>query len=154
MKKVYLTFLFLFGLISFNYLKAQDAQQPVNPNAPEIKFDKEEHDYGTIQKGGESNCVFSFTNTGKEPLILSNVRSSCGCTVPQWTKDPILPGKTGKIDVHYDSNRIGPISKQITVTSNAKTSTVVLRIKGNVIDSPAPVTPDKPANSNVAPSVK
>ena len=127
---------------------------PPNPNAPDIKFVSDTHDYGTINKGADGNCSFAFTNTGKEPLILSNVRSSCGCTTPSWTKDPVLPGKTGKIDVHYDTNRLGQISKSITVTSNAKTSTVVLMIKGNVIEPPKEITPDKPVNTDVAPTGK
>ena len=165
MKKLILSI----GLIMFVFIMA-NAQQPAvpttpvtptvtptpppNPNAPDIKFATDTHDYGTINKGADGNCSFSFTNTGKEPLILSNVRSSCGCTTPSWTKDPVLPGKTGKIDVHYDTNRLGQISKSITVTSNAKTETVVLMIKGNVIDTPKEITPDKPTNTNVAPTVK
>ena len=63
--------------------------------------------------------------------------SSCGCTVPSWTKDPVLPGKTGKIDVKYDTNRVNPIRKTITVMSNAETPTFALKIKGDVIDSKA-----------------
>ena len=127
---------------------------PPNPNAPEIKFVTDTHDYGTITKGANGDCSFAFNNTGKEPLILSNVKSSCGCTTPSWTKDPVLPGKTGKIDVHYDTNRLGQISKSITVTSNAKTATVILMIKGNVIDNPSEITPDKPVNNSVAPTGK
>jgi hypothetical protein len=125
-----------------------------NPNAPEIKFVTDTHDYGTIKKGANGDCSFAFTNTGKEPLILSNVKSSCGCTTPSWTKDPVLPGKTGKIDVHYDTNRIGQINKSITVASNAKTATVILMIKGNIIESPEEITPDKLTNSNVVPTFK
>lgn len=104
-----------------------------NPNAPEISFDKTVHDYGTMFVGGDGNCEFTFTNTGKEPLILSSVKSSCGCTVPSWPREPILPGKKESIKVKYDTNRMGPINKTITVMSNAKTATVVLRITGNII---------------------
>ncbi len=159
MKKLILSVSFL--MFVFLGANAQDATKPQeattppvdNPNAPEIKFNKEVHDYGSILKGADGNCTFTFTNTGKEPLILSNVRSSCGCTVPTWTKDPILPGKTGKIDVHYDTNRLGQIAKQITVTSNAKNATVVLNIKGNISEAPKELSPIKPGD-NAAPVVK
>jgi hypothetical protein len=159
MKKLMLTVSLL--MFVFFVTKAQDAvkapangttppqdavKQVDNPNAPDIKFDTEVHDYGTIQKGADGNCTFTFKNTGKEPLILSNARGSCGCTVPTWSKDPVLPGKTGEIKVHYDTNRIGTFGKQVTVTSNAKTATVVLNIKGNVMEPPKEVTPDKPAD--------
>ena len=117
--------------------------QAENPNAPDIKFSKLVHDYGTVQKEGDGNCEFEFSNTGKEPLVLSDCRSSCGCTVPQWNREPILPGKKGTIKVHYDTKRVGPINKTITVLSNAKTSSVVLRIQGNVVDN-NPATPEKP----------
>jgi hypothetical protein len=155
MKKLILSIGML--ICTFMMVSAQDQQTqaaPPNPNAPEIKFVSDTHDYGTMQKGADGNCTFEFTNIGKEPLIISNCRASCGCTVPNWPKDPILPGKGGKIDVHYDTNRLGQISKSITVTSNAKNSSVVLMIKGNVIEPPKEMTPDKPANNNVAPQTK
>jgi hypothetical protein len=155
MKKLILSIgLLMFVFFAATAQETPTTEQPVNPNAPEIKFDKDSHDYGTINKGADGNCSFTFTNVGKEPLILSNCRASCGCTVPTWTKDPILPGKTGKIDVHYDTNRLGNISKSITVTSNAKNASVVLMIKGNVIDTPKEITPDKPTNTSVTPTVK
>lgn len=122
---------------------AQDVQQPVNPNAPEISFVKIEHDYGTINKGGNGDSEFFFKNTGKEPLILSNVRSSCGCTVPSWTREPVLPGKEGSIKVRYATSRVGVINKSITVESNAKNNPVILKIKGNVIEVPGSEGPEK-----------
>lgn len=115
----------------------QPAQQPANPNAAEIKFVSDVHDYGKIQKGADGNCEFKFTNVGKEPLIITNAKGSCGCTVPNWPKDPIKPGESGVIKVHYDTNRPGAISKTVTVTSNAKNSNVVLKIKGMVEAPPA-----------------
>ncbi|MFM7216532.1 MAG: DUF1573 domain-containing protein, partial [Bacteroidota bacterium] len=66
-----------------------------NPNAPEITFEKELHDYGTIKQGADGNCEFKFKNTGKEPLIITNARGSCGCTVPTYPKEPIMKGQTG-----------------------------------------------------------
>ncbi|MDO5105194.1 DUF1573 domain-containing protein [Capnocytophaga sp.] len=122
--KKFLTFLFVatFGLISY-------AQETA-----EISFKTEEIDYGKIKAGSDGVRVFEFTNTGKAPLVITNVSSSCGCTVPSWTKEPIAPGAKGKIEVKYDTNRVGPISKTVTVTSNAKQNPVKgLRIKGEVV---------------------
>ena len=137
MKTTLLSIVFILFTVQF-----VSAQQSVNPatSSPtsfaDIRFDKTTHDYGTIYQGGDGNCVFKFTNTGKEPLVLSSVKSSCGCTVPKWTSEPILPGKTGEILVTYDSNRLGTIAKQITVISNAQTSTIVLNIQGQIIQKP------------------
>lgn len=97
-----------------------------------IKFASLEHDYGTIVQGSDGSCEFKFLNEGKSPLILSNVRASCGCTVPSWTREPVLPGKEGVIKVTYNTNNVGSFSKAITVNSNAKNSEVILSIKGNV----------------------
>ncbi|MGW9685577.1 DUF1573 domain-containing protein [Flagellimonas sp. 2504JD1-5] len=97
-----------------------------------IEFKSETIDYGEIAKGSDGVRVFEFTNTGTAPLVISNVKSSCGCTIPKKPEDPILPGKTGQIQVKYDTNRVGPIRKAITVTSNATTATKVLKIKGTV----------------------
>ena len=126
MKKIfYLTLFFCFG-ISFSLL----AQQPNTPPAPtgneaEIKFDKTTHDYGNILKGDDGNCEFRFTNVGKSDLILTNVRSSCGCTVPVWPKEPIAPGESSVIKVRYNTMRIGMISKSVTVESNAINNRVI-----------------------------
>lgn len=100
-----------------------------------IEFKSDTIDYGTIEKGSDGVRVFEFTNTGNAPLIISNVKSTCGCTVPKKPDGPILPGETGKIEVKYDTNRVNPIRKTITVTSNADTPTVALKIKGLVVDS-------------------
>ncbi|WP_422862141.1 DUF1573 domain-containing protein [Flagellimonas sp. W118] len=101
-------------------------------SAAKIEFKSETIDYGEIAKGSDGVRVFEFTNTGTAPLVISNVKSSCGCTIPKKPEDPILPGKTGEIQVKYDTNRVGPIRKAITVTSNAATATKVLKIKGTV----------------------
>jgi hypothetical protein len=99
----------------------------------DVSFDKEVHDYGTVKQGGNGECEFKFTNTGTEPLIISDAKGSCGCTVPEWPKTPIKPGETASIKVKYDTKRVGPINKTVTVTSNATTEpTKVLRIKGTV----------------------
>lgn len=99
-----------------------------------IEFKSEVIDYGTIEKGADGVRIFEFTNTGNAPLIISNVKSTCGCTVPKKPDGPIMPGETGEIEVKYDTNRVNPIRKTITVTSNADRPTVALKIKGLVID--------------------
>jgi hypothetical protein len=123
--------LFTIILVSLN-IQAQENN--VNSN-DSIIFDMTTYDYGTIPQGGDGNSEFTFTNKGDAPLILYNVHASCGCTVPQWPKEPIAPGKTGVIKVKYNTNSPGPFSKSITVNSNAANSSVSLRIKGNVTAS-------------------
>lgn len=105
----------------------------VNPNAAVMAFETDVIDYGTIEQGVDGVREFKFKNTGKEPLIISNATGSCGCTVPTWSKEPILPGKSGVISVKYDTKRLGAINKSVTVTSNATEATKVLRIKGDII---------------------
>ena len=132
MKKFFL--LSLFVSMAFTMINAQDVKTQDQPlNGPKISFSELEHNYGTLQKGGDGNCEFTFTNEGNEPLILSNVKASCGCTTPSWTKEPIMPGKTGTIKVRYNTNNVGGFTKTITVTSNAIDSPrVTLKIKGKV----------------------
>jgi len=122
MKKIVLV-LFV-GLMGFT-LTAQE-------KAAKIEFKSETVDYGEVAKGADGVRVFEFTNTGDAPLIITKVSSSCGCTIPKKPEDPILPGKTGEIQVKYDTNRVGPIRKAITVISNSDTPTKVLKIKGEV----------------------
>lgn len=114
--------------------QTNQTESAVNIDAagPVIEFANLEHDYGTITQGADGNCEFVFTNTGTQPLTLENVRSSCGCTVPNWPKEPIAPGQTGVIKVKYDTQRVGPISKTITVTSNGSETPLILKIKGKV----------------------
>ena len=99
-----------------------------------INFENLEHDFGSFKEAvGSQTYNFKFTNNGASPLILNNVRASCGCTTPEWTKEPIAPGQNGLIKVSYNpSNRPGPFSKTVTVSSNASNSNVILRIKGVV----------------------
>ena len=124
MKKIFvIVFISIFSLGIY----AQD-------KVPKIEFETETIDYGTIEKGSDGVRVFKFKNTGDAPLIVSAVKSSCGCTVPKKPTAPILPGDSGEIEVKYDTNRVNPIRKTITVTSNADTPTVALKIKGTVID--------------------
>ena len=132
MKKFFL--LSLYVSLALTTLNAQvNKTQETPKNGPKITFNELEHNYGTIQKGGDGNCEFTFTNDGNEPLILTGVRASCGCTTPTWTKEPVMPGKTGTIKVRYNTNNVGSFTKTITVTSNAVNATrSTLKIKGKV----------------------
>ena len=102
-------------------------------NAPEIKFNVSVHDFGTFpEETGKVSYTFEFTNSGQSDLIVQNVRASCGCTTPDWTKTPVKPGETGFVEVTYNaSGRPGAFTKTITVTTNAGEE--VLTIKGEVI---------------------
>lgn len=145
MKKFFTTFALVLGVFAMGF--AQEVA-----NGPLISIDKEVHDYGTIEQGADGGCEFTVTNTGTEPLIISRCKGSCGCTVPKCDKDPIMPGAESKITVRYDTKRIGPINKSVTITSNAANEpTKVIRIKGKVeaadggagapVSSPSPVAP-------------
>lgn len=123
MKKVAL--LLFVGLFSL----AVSAQE----KTAKIAFKTETVDYGEIAKGSDGVRVFEFTNTGDAPLVISKVSSSCGCTIPKKPEAPIMPGETGEIQVKYDTKRVGPIRKAITVISNADTPTKILKIKGTVL---------------------
>jgi hypothetical protein len=98
-----------------------------------ITFKAEVIDYGEIAKGSDGLRVFEFTNTGDAPLIVSEVKSSCGCTVPEKPKGPVGPGESSVIKVKYDTKRVGPIRKTITVYSNADEPIKSLKIKGKIL---------------------
>ncbi len=98
----------------------------------DMTFEKDVHDYGTIAQGADGNYDFKFTNTGKTPLIITDAKGSCGCTVPTWPKEPIKPGETKSIKVTYDTKRIGAFTKTVSITSNAANPTKILTIKGVV----------------------
>ena len=100
-----------------------------------ISFKNETVDYGKIIKGSDGIRVFEFTNTGDAELVVTNVKSSCGCTVPKKPEGPIAPGSSGSIEVKYDTNRVGPIRKTVTVYSNADEPIKALKIKGEVLNS-------------------
>ena len=133
MKKIILSLVLAFvAMVGMNKAAAQ-----VVESGAKIEFSKETHDYGTIKNGANGECVFEFKNTGDAPLLISNSRGSCGCTVPEWPKEPIAPGAKGTIKVKYDTKRPGPINKSVTINSNAVNEpTKVIRIKGNVLPAP------------------
>ncbi len=130
MKKLLFATLCLIGTtIGVN---AQNVAPAVQGGA-QIQVNKEVHDYGEIKQNGDPYCEFTIKNTGNEPLIISNAKGSCGCTVPEWSREPVMPGKTTIIKVRYDTSRLGPINKSVTITSNAANEpNLTLRIKGNV----------------------
>ena len=130
MKKSLLFFGTMFLMMFAFTANAQEVKQV---GGASITMDKEVHDYGTVEYNGDGNCYFTVTNSGTDPLIISNAKGSCGCTVPTWPKEPIAPGASAKIKVTYKTNRPGPINKSVTITSNATNSpTKVIRIKGTV----------------------
>lgn len=140
---------FTFGTLLFTVFAAS-AQEKVNPapaptSLAEITFEQETHDFGNIEYAGNGTYEFKFKNTGKEPLIISDAKGSCGCTVPTYPKNvPIKPGESQVIKVTYDTKRAGNFNKTVTVTSNAKTASKLLTIKGKV--EPAPVEETFPSN--------
>ncbi|MFA8300999.1 MAG: DUF1573 domain-containing protein [Hyphomicrobiales bacterium] len=147
---VTLTMIF-FAFVAVQAQNTNNEDKKDNPNAPVITFKKTVHDYGTISQGDNGKCEFKFTNTGKEPLILSKPRSSCGCTVPEWPKQPILPGQSEKIDVTYNTNRVGPVNKSVTIYSNASNDRVVIRIKGKVNPKVAEIVPQNNTDKSATP---
>jgi len=124
----------LFTIITMVFLAALTIQAQDKPATPQdsIVFAATTHDYGTIVQASDGSCVFAFTNKGKAPIVLNDVKASCGCTVPEWTRTPVAPGEKGSIKVTYNTNNVGAFTKSITVNSNAINSPLVLIIKGTV----------------------
>ncbi len=135
-------------LIGASAFSAKAQGEPIE-KGPKITFEKEIHDYGEVKYDGDGYYTFILQNIGNEPLVLGEVRGSCSCTVPEWSKSPIAPGEKGEIRVKYDTRKPGAINKTVTVMSNAiNTPTMVLRIKGNVLPMP---TSGSPVNNSGAP---
>ena len=113
---------------------AQDSEKPA------FKFNEEKHDFGKIQQGTPVTTIFEFTNVGKQPLILTDVRPTCGCTIADYTKTPVKAGDKGVIKITYNAAVASSFNKTIVVTSNAKTPQKYLNIVGEVIAKPASST--------------
>ncbi len=110
------------------------AQEPTGTNLlAKLKWDKMEHDFGQIKKGVPVNFEFQFTNKTSQPVIISNVQASCGCTTTNYPKEPIAPNKTAKISAIYNAANLGAFSKTLTVTTSAEAKPVVLKITGTVM---------------------
>jgi len=136
---------FIFSLLFAVSTQAQDAEKAafmaVNPNAAELKFEHEEFNFGSIKQGDVVTHEFSFTNTGKEPLIITNAHGSCGCTVPEFPKNPIKRGEKAVIKVTFNSaGKMSVQDKTVTIESNAKTAVKVLHLKGVVTELPTEKT--------------
>ena len=138
MKKILVVALLVLGTVAAN---AQETSKKGKQVASKVAgagmvFANEVIDYGTIIQNAEGKREFVFTNNGTTPLVITNAQGSCGCTVPSSPKEPIAPGAKGVIGVKYDTNRVGPFTKTVTISSNAAGQpTKVLTIKGNVIAS-------------------
>jgi hypothetical protein len=142
-----MAFLLMITVVSAQENKITPAQPAAieNKNAPDIKFEIEEYDFGTIKQGDKVTFDFSFVNSGKEPLVISSAQGTCGCTVPEWPKEPVAKGGKGVIHVEFNSTgKMGMQDKTVTITSNAKSGQKTLHLKGNVEAppaTPATVTP-------------
>ena len=138
MKKAILLAVFTLGAVTVSQAQtkkntaktATTTTQKVN--GPEITWENEVMDYGTIAKGSNGAREFKFTNTGNAPLVITSASGSCGCTVPTKPTEPIMPGQTGVIGVKYDTQRVGAFTKTVTVSSNATEKPKTLTIKGTV----------------------
>ncbi len=108
---------------------ARDAQNVVYP---EISFEETEYDFGTIDQGTNVEHTFTFTNTGKAPLVITNATSSCGCTVPTWTKEPIAPGESGEMLVKFNGSGQNQVTKTVNITANTESGKEQLKIKAFV----------------------
>jgi len=113
-------------IVSMGFVYAQQT-------GPVLSFETETIDYGTIAHKADGLREFKFTNTGSAPLVITNAKGSCGCTVPTWPRDPIAPGESGVIEVRYATDRIGAFSKTVTLTTNSTEPVKVLTIRGNVM---------------------
>ncbi len=132
MKNIFFALIALFS-ISFSAFSQEEINtNKDDKNLPEIFFEKTAHDFGLLKYDGDGTCEFTFKNIGKEPLLLTQVQASCGCTTPTWPKEPIKPGDKGTIVVKYNTKIPNSFTKSIRVYSNAKTSVVTLTIKGTV----------------------
>lgn len=143
--------IFVLGLLIMmatgSVIFAQEAAVTVagQDDGPVIALDKTTHDFGEIPYGSDGTCYFTVTNNGNSPLIISDCKKSCGCTVPTCTKDPIPPGGMTKIKIKYDTKRPGKFDKTVTVSSNAANKkTVIVRIKGTVGQKPVEPTNTTP----------
>ena len=133
MKKIFSLFVALFVFVAVSY-----AQKGA------LKFSAETHDFGKVEQGKPVTYVFEFKNTGTDPVVINDAQASCGCTKPSWTREPVMPGKTGSVSATFNAAAPGPFNKSVTVTSNAEAGQTVLYLKGEVVTK-APETVATPA---------
>ncbi|MFC2123306.1 DUF1573 domain-containing protein [Bacteroidota bacterium] len=128
MKRLYFIITLLGALNIINTISAQSVKGPI------ASFEETSHDFGDLIQGDKVNYTFEFTNTGKQPLLISNVLTTCGCTATKWTKKPVEPGKTGQVKITFDSTgKMGKQNKIITVVSNAELQHSRLSITASVL---------------------
>lgn len=122
------------GQISSIIRNPATANQPLDTvNVAKISFEQTEYDFGSVDEGAEVVNIFRFTNTGKVPLLITDARSTCGCTVPTWPKEPVAPGKGGEIKVVFNTfNKGGQQKKEVTITANTYPSQTKVALKGIV----------------------
>jgi len=113
------------------------AENPESTGGPIMKLDSDVVDYGSIEYASDPLRTLSFKNTGTEPLVISNAKGSCGCTIPTWPREPILPGEVGQIEIRYDTKRPGPINKTVKITTNEAVNTHTVRVIGTISPKPA-----------------
>jgi len=140
MKKIFLlAFIFAaFSMVAVAQTEEPTAPTPTEEAAPEtggpvMTLESNTVDYGTIKQHGEPLRKVSFTNTGTEPLVIKNARGSCGCTVPTWPKEPILPGASADIEIRYATNRLGKINKTVKITTNEGGDPHVIKVVGKIL---------------------
>ncbi|QJW88326.1 DUF1573 domain-containing protein [Spirosoma taeanense] len=136
MKKIFSLFVALFVFVAVGY-----AQKGV------MKFAKETHDFGKVEQGKPVTHVFEFKNTGTDPIIISDATASCGCTKPSFSREPVMPGKSGTVSATYNAAAAGQFTKTVTVTSNAESGQTVLYLKGEVVTQKDAQTAATPAAS-------
>ena len=150
------TLLLALSLTAGAYTVQAQAVKPANAivkvAGPAITFEEAKYDFGSVAQGGMVDHVFKFKNTGTQPLIISNIGVSCGCTTPEWTKDPVMPGKSGTIAAHFNSaGKMGMQNKVLTIESNAAAGSTTVALVGEVKEAPGAVTA---APMEAAPAMK
>ena len=154
MKKILLT-VFVVGLIPLNSCKDNATEKINQENVemaaerdaqtivfPSISFDKTLHDFGEIQNGTPVETVFSYTNSGRSPLVVTDIKSTCGCTVPQgWSKEPLMPGESSQFSVKFNGKGANKVSKTITLTTNTEKGREQVRISAFIIPDPTAAVP-------------
>lgn len=144
----------IFVFVSFGAV-AQTSTAVSNPNAAVIKFEEENFDFGVVDEGPKITHEFKFKNEGREPLVLSTVKASCGCTTPSWPTEPILPGQESSIVVTYNTKgRVGTFNKSVTINSNASEPITRIFIKGTVNKAEEVITTPLMDNQSVSPVLR
>lgn len=134
MKKILMSLLMTAFLGVFAYSQSTVATTVTNSNGPKVKFETMDVDYGTINQNSEPFRTVKFKNIGKEPLIIKSATGNCGCTVPTWPREAVMPGESGEIKIRYSTERVGQINKKVTITTNETEgeNVHILNVKGNI----------------------